>query len=158
MEQGVLSVLVNNHFGVLTRVSGLFGRKGFNIRSISAGETNNPAFTRITIVAMGNAFQLEQMRLQLEKLEDVKRAEVLPWERLAARELMMVKVKSPGEGFRALAARYDARELDSGECAVWSVTGPTEDLDAFLAAAAEYGVMESCRTGAAALETGIHTL
>lgn len=159
MNQGVLSVLVNNHYGVLTRVSSLFGRKGFNIKSISAGETNNPAFTRITIVATGDEFQLQQMLLQLEKLEDVQKVKILPQDNLATRELMMVKVQSPGEGFLALAARYDAKELDgSGGCAVWSVAGSTEELDEFLAQAAEFGVMESCRTGAAAMETGTHTL
>lgn len=159
MEQGVLSVLVKNHYGVLTRVSSLFGRKGFNIRSISAGETNDPAFTRITIVAVGNEFQLTQMRLQLEKLEDVKQVQVLPQDRLAARELMIVKVRSPQQGFLDLAANYDARELDNtGGCAVWSVTGSTGELDTFLNAACAYGVLESCRTGVAAMETGTHTL
>lgn len=158
MEQGVLSVLVNNHSGVLTRVSSLFGRKCFNIRSISAGETNNPAYTRITIVAAGNEFQLEQMRLQLEKLEDVQRVKIIPGETLAARELMMVKVQSAENGFRELAARYDAKELDNSGCGVWSVTGSTKELDEFLEAASRYGVLESCRTGVAAMETGTHTL
>lgn len=159
MKEGVLAVLVNNRYGVLTRVSSLFGRKGFNIRSISAGETGNPALTRITLVATGDEFQFEQMRLQLEKLEDVLRVEVIPWERLVTRELMMVKIQSPGEGFSELAARYDARELDSsGGCAVWSVAGATGELDEFLEAAGMYGVLESSRTGVTAMETGIHTL
>ena len=130
MAQGVLAVLVSNHYGVLTRVSSLFGRKGFNIRSISAGETENPAFTRITIIATGDPFQFEQMRLQLEKL-----------------------------GFTELTTRYDAKEMDHREsCSVWTVTGTPEELDRFLQEAAGHGILESCRTGAAAMEMGIHTL
>ena len=159
MAQGVLAVLVSNHYGVLTRVSSLFGRKGFNIRSISAGETENPAFTRITIIATGDPFQFEQMRLQLEKLEDVKQVQIIPSDRLVSREMMLVKIHQPTAGFTELTTRYDAKEMDHREsCSVWTVTGTPEELDRFLQEAAGHGILESCRTGAAAMEMGIHPL
>ena len=77
MERHVLSVLVRNSSGVLTRVSGLFARRGFNIDSLTVGRTENPEISRMTIVLMGNDDILEQFTKQLNKLEDVLRVHEL---------------------------------------------------------------------------------
>lgn len=156
--QGVLAVLVANRYGVLTRVSSLFGRKGFNIRSISAGETTDPTRTRITIVAQGTPFQFEQMRLQLEKLEDVLKVELIAQEMLVQRELLMLKTAEKSGEFPQLAASYGAVKLDCRNgVGVWSVMGAPSALDELLQKAGS-AVLESCRTGVTAMEMGSHTL
>ena len=91
MERKVLSLLVANQFGVLTRVSNLFGQRGFNIDSLAVGETENPRFSRITITTHGNEAIINQIKLQLAKLEDVKNVMEIPQEQLFIREVVLVK-------------------------------------------------------------------
>ena len=91
-EKHVISLLVDNRTGVLSRVVGLFGRRGFNIDSLTVGETENPAFSRITVVASGDADALEQIEKQLGKLIDVVKIQVLPADASVARELILIKV------------------------------------------------------------------
>ena len=92
MKKLVLSLLVNNEAGVLTRVSGLFARRGFNISSLSVGETQNPLFSRITIHATGTSMCRTQLVHQLRKLHDVKVVENMELEQTVCRELMLIKV------------------------------------------------------------------
>src|SRR5699024_1008723 len=91
MERKVLSLLVANQFGVLTRVSNLLGQRGFNIDSLAVGETENPRFSRITIPTHGNEAIINQIKLQLAKLEDVKTVMEIPQEQLFIREVVLVK-------------------------------------------------------------------
>ena len=92
--QRVFSLLVDNNPGVLSRVSGLFSRRGYSIDSITAGVTADPRFTRITIVASGDELILSQIEKQVRKLEDVIEIKVLHPEDSVYRELIMVKVRA----------------------------------------------------------------
>ncbi|MEE1467378.1 MAG: acetolactate synthase small subunit, partial [Clostridium sp.] len=92
MNRAVLSLLVSNHFGVLTRVTNLFSQRGFNIASLAVGETENENYSRITITTSGDAASVNQIKLQLDKLEDVKIVQEIPDEQLFIREVMLVKV------------------------------------------------------------------
>ena len=89
----VLSLLVSNHFGVLTRVTNLFSSRGYNIISLSVGETENPKFSRITIVTSGDEAIINQIKLQCAKLEDVKAIQEVKDSELYMREVVLVKVK-----------------------------------------------------------------
>ena len=97
-EKRVFSVLVNNHFGVLTRVAGLFARRGYNIDSLTVGVTEDPEFSRMTIVARGDHAVFEQIGKQLDKLIDVKHIEVLTQDDAIIRQLMFIKVNTVGQG------------------------------------------------------------
>ena len=93
MERRVISLLVENHFGVLTRVTNLFGQRGFNIDTLSAGETENPKFSRITITTRGDEGIINQIKLQLAKLEDVKKLKRYSEDLLFIREVVLIKVE-----------------------------------------------------------------
>lgn len=93
-EKFALSILVANESGVLTRVSGLFGRRGYNIDSLSVGETEDPALSRITVVSRGDKPTQDQIIKQLQKLVDVKSVTLLDWNNTVFRELMLVKVNA----------------------------------------------------------------
>lgn len=97
MERYVLSILVNNHSGVLSRVAGLFSRRGYNIDSLSVGETENPELSRMTIAVRGDHSILEQIKKQLAKLIDVKLVSHLSSDVAIYRELLLVKVTAPKE-------------------------------------------------------------
>ena len=94
MEELILSILVHNSAGVLTRVSGLFSRRGYNIDSLTVGPTNTEGVSRMTVVAHGNQQILEQIEKQLRKLEDVIEIFALPSETSVYRELVMIKVEA----------------------------------------------------------------
>ena len=93
MEELTLSILVRNSSGVLTRVSSLFARRGYNIDSLTVGPTNNPEISRMTVVAQGDQRILEQIEKQLRKLEDVIEIFALPRSSSVYRELVLVKVE-----------------------------------------------------------------
>ena len=94
MNRYVISVLVDNHSGVLSRVAGLFSRRGYNIDSISVGETLDPTKSRMTIVAHGDDAIIEQITKQLSKLIDVLKVAILPAENSVYRELVLIKVRA----------------------------------------------------------------
>ncbi len=142
----LLSVLVNNHFGVLTRVTGLFSRRGFNITGLSVGETDDPAVSRVTIQT--ETGDTEQMCRQLRKLEDVRSAEVLPEDGAVARELVLAKIRGAApEGFRCETAR------EGKETRILSFIGDPERVAAFLEALEGSDVVELCRTGVTAMSS-----
>ena len=93
-EKQILSTLVRNHPGVLLRVAGLFSRRGFNIESLTASETQDPAYSRMTIVISGDIETVEQVKHQLEKIVDVKKVSHLKIEQASCSELLLVKVKA----------------------------------------------------------------
>ena len=97
MNKKVLSVLVDNTSGVLNRIAGLFSRRGYNIDSLTVGETENPLYSRMTIVVTGDDDILEQIIKQITKLEDVKRVDVLEPSNSVTRELILVKIKTTPE-------------------------------------------------------------
>ena len=94
MQTKVFQLLVDNTSGVLSRIAGLFARRGYNIESITAGVTADPGFTRITIVTGGDDEILEQIEKQLEKLVDVRDIRVLEPENSVYRELCMIKIEA----------------------------------------------------------------
>ena len=100
----VLSLLVDNTAGVLARVAGLFSRRGYNIESLTVGVTADPRYSRMTVVSLGDQTVLEQIKNQLDKLEDVRDIKELKPDRSVYRELMMVKVRASAQDRQAISA------------------------------------------------------
>jgi len=157
MESGkfILSLLVSNESGVLTRISGLFARRGFNIDSLSVGETQSSLISRITILATGDAYVREQIVLQLEKLHDVKVVELMDLDKTVIRELLLVKVRAaPDTRSQALDAVtvFRAKVIDlAPDTMTMELTGEKAKLDAFITFLEPFGIIELCRTGVTAI-------
>jgi len=155
MNKYVLSVLVENQSGVLSRISGLFSRRGYNIDSLSVGETEDSRFSRMTIVVNGNYQFLDQIQKQLNKLVDVIEIEELKQEEAVFRELVLIKVKSEEakrasilevlEIFRGKVISVSAEDL------TLEMTGDQQKVEAFIDLMKNYGVKEMVRTGLTAL-------
>ena len=146
--QRVYSLLVDNNSGVLSRISGLFTRRGYNIDSITAGVTADPRFTRITIVSSGDEIILSQIEKQIAKLEDVIVVKVLKPEESVYRELILVKI-------RANAQQRSEIVYAERESLVIELTGTQSKLEAFLQLLDGYEILELARTGIAGLSRGI---
>jgi len=164
MESGrlILSMLVNNESGVLTRISGLFARRGFNIDSLSVGETQDPRISRMTIQAAGDEYVREQLVHQLEKQHDVIVVEAMDLSRIVARELLLVKVRaSPDTRGQVLDAVtvFRAKVIDlTPETMTMELTGEQSKLDAFIAFLTPLQILEVCRTGITAIGRGGYVL
>lgn len=158
MERYVISVLVDNEAGVLSRVAGLFSRRGYNIDSLSVGETSEPAISRMTIVARGDDAIIEQVTKQLLKLIDVRRVEVLPPDKSVYRELVLIKVKaddSTRAAINDIVEIFRAKIIDIAHLSMTiELTGDQPKLQAFIDLMVPYGIMEVVRTGLTALERG----
>ena len=155
----VYSLLVDNNPGVLSRISGLFSRRGYSIDSITAGVTADPRFTRITIVASGDELILSQIEKQVRKLEDVIEIKVLDPEDSVYRELIMVKIRAD-RAERAeiisVADIFRAKIVDvEKESLIVELTGTQSKLDAFLNLLEGYEILELARTGITGLNQGI---
>lgn len=162
MERKVLSLLVANQFGVLTRVSNLFGQRGFNIDSLAVGETENPRFSRITITTHGNEAIINQIKLQLAKLEDVKNVLEIPQDQLFIREVVLIKCE-PKES--QTAAFLHAVEDFGGRCQIIEgshyiveLTDTTDSINYFIEELREYHITEISRTGGVALQLSKETV
>jgi len=156
--QRVFSLLVDNTPGVLSRIAGLFSRRGYSIDSITAGITSDPKFTRITIVASGDDLILEQIEKQVRKLEDVRTIKVLEPDESVYRELIMVKIKADA-GKRgeiiSLTEIFRAKIVDVEKGSIMvELTGDQSKLDAFLNLLSGYDVLEIARTGITGLSRG----
>ena len=157
----VIAVYVDNKAGVLTRVTAMFTRRGFNIDALTVGETEHPEYSRITIAMKGDVYVKEQLINQLKKLLVVKKVEVLEEEPIK-RELMLIKVCNKSEYrsdimtavdvFRASVIDYS----NDGMCI--EVTGSPSKIDAFVKLMQPFGILEMCRTGIVALDRGNKTL
>ena len=158
MKRRVLSILVDNTSGVLSRVAGLFSRRGYNIDSITAGITTNPQITRMTVVCSGDDLVLEQITKQLAKLVDVRHIKVLKPGESVNRELMLIKIKVMPEqrqNITSIAQIFRAKIVDVGkESMVIEVTGEQRKLEAFLDILDEYEILELARMGLAGLSRG----
>ena len=156
MNRFVIAAYVENKYGVLTRVSGLFMRKGFNIDSLTVGETDDPAYSRITITHRGDDYAKEQRINQLKKLYNVKNVVLLEHDKTVERELMLVKVKNSPENrseVMAAAQVYRAKIIDyNPKTLCVEVTGEPSKIDAFIEVVKPLGIIEMCRTGVVALE------
>ncbi len=152
----VIAALVENKYGVLARVSGLFMRRGFNIDSLTVGETENPEFSRITITLHGDEYIREQLIKQLKKLINVRYVEELEEHESVERELMLVKVRNSSENRSDIMAAteiYRAKIIDyNPDTLCIEVTGEPLKINAFIEVLKPLGIIELCRTGVVALE------
>ena len=158
MHRRVLSLLVDNTAGVLSRVSGLFSRRGFSIDSITAGVTADDRYSRMTVVCNGDEAVLEQITKQLEKLIDVRSIKVLRPEESVTHELVMIKVAAKPEqrqGIMSVADVFRAKVVDvSRESLIIEMTGNRSKLDAFISLISDYEILELARTGVTGLSSG----
>lgn len=154
MMKHTVAVLVENHFGVLARVAGLFSARGFNIDSLAVGETHDPSISRMTIVAHGDERVLEQIVKQLSKLIDVIRVESLKDE-VIDRELLLVKVTNDADArndVMQIVNTFRAKIVDvNPETMTIEVTGGESKIDAMLELLVPIGIRETARTGLIAL-------
>ena len=153
-----ISILVENHAGVLSRISGLFSRRGFNIDSLTVSATDDPEISRITIVVHDDAKVLEQIIKQTARLEETRSIFPLNTAHSLLRELLLVKVaadEANRTAIREIANIYKAKIIDlSIGSMVMELTGEPEKIDGFLDVLSPYEIMEMCRTGITALERG----
>lgn len=159
MKKKVFQLLVDNTSGVLSRISGLFSRRGYNIESISAGVTADPKYTRITIIASGDDDVLEQIEKQVGKLVDVRNIMELKPEESVYRELALVKIRANGkerqEIFTLAIDVFRANVIDvSPDSVTVELTGEQSKINAFIAALDTYEVLEIARTGITGLSRG----
>lgn len=159
MNRHIFSVLVEDSPGVLSRVTGLFSRRGFNIESLAVGTCEQPDTSRITIVVSGNDVQIEQVKKQLNKLiEVIKVLDITDLEHVE-RELALIKVKAePGEVRSAImqvAGIFRAKIIDVGtDSLMIEVTGDSSKIAAIEDLMSPYGIIEMVRTGKIALQRG----
>ena len=158
MQRKVFQIIVNNTSGVLSRISGLFARRGYNVESITAGTTTDANITRITIVATGDAEVLEQIEKQLAKLEDILTIKELKPDESVYRELILIKVKvTPQErqSVMSVADIFRAKIIDvAPESLIIELTGNQQKIDAFISLLDGYEILEQARTGIAGLGRG----
>ena len=162
MDQYVIGVIVANVSGVLSRVSGMFTRRGFNIDSLTVGETESSGFSRITIAIHGDEDIKERILQQLQKLHDVREVEVLDSKDTVIRELLLIKVRNKTEirqDIMTAVEIFRSKIVDYSPTAlVCELTGETSKIDAFIQLLKPYGIMEMCRTGIVAIERGENCL
>ena len=161
-KQYVIGVIVSNISGVLSRVSGMFTRRGFNIDCLTVGETESAEFSRITVVFHGDDDIKERIVKQLEKLHDVKEVEVLDPHETVIRELLLIKVRntpSTRQDIMTAVEIFRSKIVDYSPTAlVCELTGETSKINAFIDLMKPYGIMEMCRTGIVAIERGDNCL
>lgn len=157
-QRHVISLLVDNHNGVLARVCNLFCRRGFNIDSLTVSTTNDPTVSRITITLYGDEGTLNQVLLQTERLEVTRQVFELDLGNSLTRELLLLKIACDSHNraeLRDIAGIYNAKIIDlSPDSMVFELTGKSEKIDAFLTMFGDYEILELCRTGVTALERG----
>lgn len=154
----ILAVLVENNPGVLTRVAGLFSRRGYNIDSLTVGSTENPRISRMTIVVGGDDTVLEQVTKQLHKLVDVIKINDVTSEQYVDRELMLVKVGADpavrGE-IMQIVDIFRARIVDIGRKTLMiECTGDEGKINAIIESLNPFGIKELVRTGKVAMLRG----
>lgn len=158
MQRKVFQLLVDNNSGVLSRISGLFSRRGYSIESITAGVTADYKVTRITIVTTGDDEVLEQIEKQLAKLVDVRDIRELKPDESVYRELALIKVKAAPEqrqGVISVADIFRAKIIDvANESMIIELTGNQAKIEAFLNLLEGYEILELARTGIAGLGRG----
>lgn len=158
MKRYVIAVYVENKYGVVARVSGLFMRRGFNIDSFTGQETDDPRYSRLTITLRGSDFTRDQLINQLKKLHNVKQVKLLEDGAAVERELMIIKVRNtPTTRSEVMAAAevYRAKIIDyTTNYMCIEVTGEPSKINAFCDVMKPLGIIEMCRTGVVALERG----
>ena len=156
------SVLVENRAGVLSRIAGLFARRAFNIESLAVGVTEDPAFSRVTIVAEGSDYTVEQVEKQLNKLIDVIKVRTINPAELISRKLVLIKVNA-GQTERSdimnIAEIMDAKILDISRATMTlELADTSERIDLFTELLRPFAIREIARTGTVALQKGTDTI
>ena len=158
MRKQAYSILVHNNPGLLSRMAGLFSRRGYNIESITAGTTADPRFTRITIVASGDEQILSQIEKQVRKMEDVIDIKLLNTTNSVCRELMMIKIRANASQRAEIISVSDifrAKIVDvEKDCLMIELTGTESKLEAFMELLDGYEILELARTGITGLTRG----
>lgn len=158
MEKFVLSALVEDKSGVLSRVSGLFSRRGFNIASLTVCETHNPEQSRMTIVVAGDEYVLEQIEKQLSKLVEVISIEHCDSSSTCQRETALIKVKAAGENRGVIietCSIYRAHIVDVSEnTLIVEATGSEEKISSLKRLLEPYGILEFLKSGLIAMDRG----
>ncbi len=162
MNKYVIAALVENKPGVLTRVSSMFTRRGFNIDALTVGEIEDSNYSRITITITGDENTRDQFVSQLRKLYNVKKVQVLEAGKTVSRELLLIKVKNSPEirpEIMAAAEVYRGKIIDyAADVMSVEVTGEPVKIDSFIELMMPMGILEMCRTGIVAIERGKGTL
>lgn len=162
MRKQAYSILVYNNPGLLSRMSGLFSRRGYNIESITAGTTADPRYTRITIVASGDEDILSQIEKQVRKMEDVIDIKPLSTENSVFREIMMIKLRVNAAERSEVASIVDifrAKIVNvEKDCLIIELTGTESKLEAFLSLLDGYEILELARTGITGLTRGVENV
>ena len=162
MEKYTLSVLVENSAGVLSRVVGLFTRRGFNIHSLSVGPTADDKISRITIEVKGDLYMVEQVSKQLSKILEVIKIKTLKAAEMVKRGIVLVKIKTNPKNrgeIIEVANVFRANIIDLSPTTLTAeVTGSDQKIEAFMNMVEPYGIEEIARTGMTALERGANTL
>lgn len=158
MKRRVLSMLVDNTSGVLSRVAGLFSRRGYNIDSLTVGETADPRYSRMTVVVRGDELILDQITKQLAKLIDVVDIKTLKDGESVNRELILVKVRADAherQDIVSIAEIFRANIVDVGKDSLTvEMTGNQSKIEAFLNLLDSYEILELARTGITGLSRG----
>ena len=158
MGKHIFSILVDNKPGVMTRVSSMFTRRGFNIDTLTVGETESPEYSRMTVSMTGDDYAKDQVVKQLSKIHDVKQVQVMERDETVTRELLLIKVKNDSSTRQDVLAAVDvfrSKIVDySPDALCIELTGETTKLNAFIELVKPFGIMEICRTGIVALERG----
>ena len=162
IKKYTIGMLTSNKSGVMTRITSLFTRRGYNIESITGCATEDPEVSRLTIVLNGDEYTLYQMIKQLDKLEDVKKIGCADELDCVYRELALIKVSAPAEKRREVVEAteiYKAKVVDlSPDSMILEITGDPSKLEAFIKVIQPYGILEMQRTGVTVLARGEHTL
>ena len=162
IKKYTIGALVSNKSGVLTRISGLFARMGYNIESLTACATEDPEISRMTVILVGDEYTLYQMIRQMDKLEDVKKIGCANELDCVYRELLLAKVSAAGDARAQIALVnevYKAKVVDlSIDTMILELTGDPEKIDAYIKVIEPFGILEMQRTGVTVLARGTHTL
>ena len=157
-----ISILVENHAGVLSRISGLFSRRSFNIDSLAVGVTDDPTVSRITIIVNGDEYTVEQVTKQLNKMVDVIKLKQLDSSSDICRELLLIKVRCNAKNRSDLIDIAQLMQAKISDLSSNSFTLELSDTPQRLALMEEmlrpYGILEEVRTGAIALQHGTEVL
>ena len=162
MQRFTIAILVNNHFGVLNRVTSMFRRRQFNISALTVSETESADFSRITVQSEGEEVTKQQLINQLYKLPDVCSIVELQPETTVSRELLLIKMENDPAtrgDIRTASDAYEGKVVDYTKDAIMiQMVGDSRKIDNFIRLMGDYKILEICRTGVVSLERGSTTI
>ena len=161
-EKFTVGIIVSNHFGVLSRVAGLYAKRGYNIDSLAVGETENPKYSRMTIVSTGDEYMKNQVLRQLEKLHDVKMVTLLEKGKSVSNEHLLIKLKVDGASKAKISQTindYGGKVMDfSGDFITAELTGSSQKIERLIDEARNIGILEICRSGVISMVHGMENV